>query len=106
MGLGFSAGQPVGSQLCAPADPPPFPQRLGRQGGQQQIHRLAEEAEAAVDAVGGDQEGIAPEQLQDGALVVAEVVVEGYACRHTGRLELAHHQGTPLTKQTRSGMQG
>ena len=51
-----------------------------------------ERADAAGGAVGGDQEGVAPEQLRDGGLVVAEVVCEGNAGRDAGLLELDHHQ--------------
>ena len=56
----------------------------------------AEGADAAVGAIGGDQEGIAPEQLRDGAFVVGEVVIESNASRHAGLLEFDHHQRQPV----------
>ena len=52
----------------------------------------AERANATGVAIGGDQEGIAPEQLRDGGLVVGEIVIEGNAGRYSGLLELDHHQ--------------
>lgn len=46
---------------------------------------------AAVGAVAGDQQRVAPEQHRNLLLVVGEVFVGGGPCRHAGFFEFDHH---------------
>ncbi len=63
-------------------------------------------AEAAVGAVGEDDETVVPEELGDGFLVVAEVVVEGISERFGDRFELDENQGETVDEPNQIGTAG
>jgi hypothetical protein len=65
-----------------------------------------ERADAAVGAVAGDEQRVAPEQRRNLLLVVGEVLVEGGARRHAGLLEFDHHPGQAIDEADQIGPAG
>ena len=65
-----------------------------------------ERADAAVGAVAGDEQRVAPEQCRNLLLVVGQVFVEGRPRRHAGFLEFDHHPGQAIDEADQVGPAG
>ena len=68
-----------------------------------------ERADAALDAVGGDEQGVVPEQVGDAVLrvlVAREVVVERLLGRNPRLLQLHHHQRQTVHESDEIGAAG
>jgi hypothetical protein len=65
-----------------------------------------ERADAAVGAVAGDEQRVAPEQRRNLLPVVGEVLVEGGPRRHAGFLEFDHHPRQSIDEADQVGPAG
>jgi hypothetical protein len=65
-----------------------------------------ERADAAVGAVAGDEQRVAPEQRRNLLLVVGEVLVEGGPRRHARLLEFDHHPRQAIDEADQIGPAG